>query len=193
MSTGKPLPFREAYGLAEDVAAELRPLVVRLKAGGSLRRRRPHVSDIEFVAEPRMVEVDLFGAMAPVVDPIRKRLEELGTWVKGADRMMQITDLFGRPGLKCEVYLVHPPAQWGSQLAIRTGPWELGRHAVTVMRDRGYRHDEGHAIEISTDRTVPTPTEEDFFALAGLPCWPPSRRDDLIARIQAGEREFAPA
>ena len=57
--------------------------------------------------------------------------------------MMQITDLEGREGFKLEVYLVHPPAQWGTLLAIRTGPWELGRHAVTLILAGGWRVGDG--------------------------------------------------
>lgn len=180
MSTGTSLPFEEAFRLARIAVDELRPHVVRIKAAGSLRRRRPRVGDIEFVVEPPLFQVDLFGTMAPVVEPIRAALLQLGTWVKGGDRMMQITDALGCRGLKCEVYLVWPPAQWGSILAIRTGPWELGRHAVTVMKKHGYQHDEGHAVEVATGLTVPTPEEEDFFRLAGLPCVPPAQRDSLV-------------
>ena len=102
MSTGTSLPWDEAYVLAKTAANQLRPHVVRLKAVGSLRRRRPCVGDIEFLAEPVMVEADLFGSLAPDVAPIREVLEQLGTWVKGGERMMQITNFYGLPGLKLE-------------------------------------------------------------------------------------------
>lgn len=190
MSDGSLLPWADAYALAEHAAEVLRPHVQRLKAVGSLRRRRPYVRDIEFLAEPRMVVDDLFGNMAPDVAPIRAALEQLGTWVKGAERMMQITDLGGRVGLKCELYLVHPPAQWGSLLAIRTGPYELGRHAVTRMRERGFRHDGGRVLRGS--EVIPTPTEEDFFAAAWLPCLAPHLRDEFAQQLEAqsAERRF---
>lgn len=187
MSTGSALSWDEAYAIARDVAQELRPHALRVKAVGSLRRRRPTVGDIEFLVEPAVEVADLFGTLTPVVAPIRAVLEQLGRWVKGADRMMQVSDLLGRPGLTCEVYLVHPPAQWGSQLAIRTGPSDLGKLAVTLMHHHGLREQRGHVIEVRTGNVLPTPTEEDFFRLAGLPCWPPAKRDELIQRIQRGE------
>ena len=183
MSTGTSLLWDEAYALAEAVANQLRPHVLRLKAVGSLRRRRPYVGDLEFLAEPRMEPSDLFGSLAPDVAPVRKVLEELGTWVKGGERMMQITDFDGREGFKLEVYLAHPPAQWGSLLAIRTGPYELGRHAVTIMRQRGFRHDGGRVLK--GDELVPTPTEQDFFAAAGLPLIEPHLRDDFAEQCGA--------
>ena len=186
MSTGTKLPWDEAYALAEAAANQLRPHVVRLKAVGSLRRRRPEVGDIEFLAEPFMEPSDLFGSLAPDVAPVRKVLEQLGTWVKGGERQMQITDLDGREGLKLELYLVHPPAQWGSLLAIRTGPWELGRHAVTLMRQRGLRHEDGRVLK--GRELVPTPTEQDFFAAAGLPLIEPHLRDEFAQQVGAVTR-----
>lgn len=188
MSSARGLPFAEAYRLAEQVAEQLRPHAIRLKAAGSLRRRRPTCGDIEFVIEPPMVAVDLFGTCAPLVAPIRAALEELGVWIKGGDRMMQIEHVLGVEGLKCECYLSHPPAQFGSILAIRTGPYELGRHAMMELRRRGYAHEGGHVVELSTGNIIPTPEEEDFFRLAGLPHWAPVHRDNLYTRLEAGEK-----
>lgn len=190
-SGGTSLPFAEAYDLARHASEEITPLVVRMKAVGSLRRKSRHVGDIEFICEPRMVEADLFGTMAPDIAPVRAAMERLGTWVKGAERMMQITDFHGVPGLKLELYLVHPPAQWGSQLAIRTGPWELGREVMRRMQQFGFGHNDGHAYRISDSALVPTPDEADFFSLARLPLMAPELRDEFaeqLTRTQRAER-----
>jgi DNA polymerase/3'-5' exonuclease PolX len=190
LSGGAYVTFPEAYKLAEQVSRELAPHVDRIKAVGSLRRRRSRVGDIEFLVEPKQVAVDLFGTLKADIDPIRAELHQLGTWVKGGDRMMQITDLLGRAGLHLEVYLVHPPAQWGSLLAIRTGPRDLGHEAVTRMRENGLRHIEGRVMRGT--ETIPTPTEEDFFRLAGLDCVPPHERDVYAGQLnQARERANA--
>lgn len=185
VSDGTSLPFDEAYPLAERVAGELKTHCQRIKAVGSLRRRRPRVGDIEFLVEPNLVEVDLFGTLQPDTEPLRVAMLQLGTWVKGGTRMMQVTDALGVPGLKLELYLVHPPAEWGSLLAIRTGPWELGRLAVSRMRDRGLRHLDGHVVRARTREAVPTPTEEAFFEAAGMETPPPHERDRIMERIKA--------
>lgn len=104
--------------------------------------------------------------------------------------MMQITDLLGREGAKLDVYLVWEPAQWGSLLAIRTGPAGLGQYVVTKMQDYGYRHDHGHAVRQATGETESTPTEEDFFALARIPCLLPRQRDDQLRALT--KRKVAP-
>jgi DNA polymerase/3'-5' exonuclease PolX len=185
LSTGTPLPFNEAREIAERVAKVLAPHVVRLKAVGSLRRKKAHVGDIEFLAEARMVPVDLLGTMGPDVGPLRMAMLSLGKWVKGGDRMLQVTDVDGRRGLKLEVYLIHPPAEWGSQLAIRTGPADLGHLCMILLKERGYGHEDGHAFELASGKAVPTPDEEEFFRLAGVPFVPPARRDALVHRLEA--------
>lgn len=183
MSTGRRLPFHEAYELARQVSLELGPTVDELKCVGSVRRQRPTVGDIEFLARPLFQHDLLGGSPEPIIEPIRDAMHRLGTWKKGRDRLMVVTNLLGVEGLQLDLYLQHPPSSWGSLLAIRTGPRELGRYCVTRMRARGYRHDQGHVRKIGTEELVPTDTEEQFFELAGVPCVPPRERDALLKRL----------
>lgn len=182
MSLGYRLSFDAAYDFAKNAAEVLAPTVEVLKCVGSVRRRRQTVGDIEFLARPWFTE-DLLGERSPDIEPVKAALLELGTWVQGQSRALRITDLLGERGLRLELYLVHPPSAWGSQLAIRTGPGDLGKYVVTKMREFGYRHDAGHAERIDTGEIVPTDTEEQFFALAQVPCVPPHERDELAAQL----------
>lgn len=183
MSTGIAVPWAEAVCIAERISKAIEPHVVRIKAVGSLRRKRPYARDLEFVAEPRMIGVDLFGNQAPDVAPVRSALLQLGTWVKGGEKLMQITDVGGRPGFNCELHLV-AASSWGSAIAIWTGPKELGHEAVTRMRERKLRHEDMRVMRGT--EVIPTPTEEDFFAAAGLPCLPPPARDDFAHQLEQG-------
>jgi len=54
--------------------------------------------------------------------------------------------------------------------------------------DRGYVHRDGHVIHEATRDVVPTETEEQFFALADLPCVLPNRRDRLASECGAVRR-----
>lgn len=183
MSTGLLLPFAEAYEMARHLTEDLHAVVQRSKVAGSLRRRKEEVGDIEIVIEPHLVETDFFGRKDPELEGLRRVVDQWGRVKKAGDRMIQITNVYGKEGLTVDLFLVHPPAQWGSILAIRTGPYELSRLAVTLMSDRGYRHRNGYAVNRRTGELVPTPTEDKFFRLAGLPCLPPARRGDPAAMI----------
>lgn len=194
MSIGPRLTFEDAYELGQEAVEQLRPTLEHLLPVGSLRRERTTIGDIEFLAQPHS-SPDLFGGPTTIhLQEVRDAMHHLGRWLKGGSRMMQITDLLDRPGTRLELYLVHPPgckcadcpngpAAWGSMLAIRTGPPELGRYCVTRMRARDYRHEHGHASQLATGEIVPTETEEAFFELAGVPCLPPRLRDDQSAAL----------
>lgn len=176
------LSYAEAYELGKEASAHLRPVLDRLKAVGSLRRKRDPVGDIEFLAVPKF-QADLLGGEEPLIQPVRDALLEIGRWVKGRTRQMVITDLYGVTGARLELYLVHPPAAWGSLLAIRTGPGKLGRYVVTVCKRYGYEHKDGYAVRRDTGERVPTDTEEQFFALADVECVAPRKRDALADRL----------
>lgn len=186
MSAGPKFNRKRALAVAEEVRKYLAPTVERIELAGSLRRGRERVGDVEFVAVPK-VEPTLFGDGGPDLERIRYALVGLGRWVKGGDRMMQVTDVLGRLGLKLELYLVSPPAQWGSIFAIRTGPAPLGQACVSRMIPRGLRHRSGRVVVGATGETIPTPTEEDFFRLADVPYVPPEDRDLLAKRVLSGE------
>ena len=186
MSSGTRIPFDQAFEIAREAGELLKPTVQRIKAVGSLRRRRESVGDLEFLAAP-FIETDLFGAdPQPILEPVRKIMHELGDWIKGGPRMMQIDNLLGHKGLVLDLYLVHPPAEWGSLQAIRTGPRTLGVQCMVRLRRRGFVHLSGRVEK--GGKVIPTPTEEDFFKLASVECLPPDQRDAQAARLMKEQR-----
>lgn len=182
MSDGRRVPLRTAWGVAQTILRVLEPHVLRAEIAGSIRREKPTVGDVEIVAEPKTRAGDLFGTTAPDVEPIRAALEEIGEWEKGGERYMKVRNVMGSP-LSLDLFLVIPPAEWGSILAIRTGPGELGQECVTRMKRRGYRHEKGRVLEIQTGLHVPTPTEEEFFRVAGVAHLAPPLRDIQAQRL----------
>jgi DNA polymerase/3'-5' exonuclease PolX len=177
MSAGTKLPWATAAAIAAQLVHELRPVAARVKTVGSVRRRRSEVGDIEILIEPRTMTVGLFGEEGPDLDSIRDVASRWGRLTKNGPRAIQVEI---PDGIHVDLFLCHPPAQWGSLLAIRTGPATLSTWAVTLMRERGLRHVGGH-VEDDCGNLVATPQEEDFFAAAGLPCLPPRLRDSREA------------
>lgn len=171
MSAGAAIPWERAFSVAQRVSDAIAPLVVRAKCVGSVRRRKPLVGDIEFVVEPHL-DRDMFGDVTPALDDLKREVLNWSEWVKGGDRYWQVRDIFGIEGLKLDLFICWPPAEWGSTVAIRTGPPSLSQWCVTQIRSRtGVGHEKGHCPG------YPTPTEGDFFALAGIDTPPPHLRD----------------
>lgn len=76
--------------------------------------------------------------------------------------------------MQVDLFLVLPPAEWGPLFAIRTGPADYSRAAVTKLRERGMRCEDG-AIWRGNERLA-CPDEATFFALCGLPYATPEAR-----------------
>lgn len=189
MSEGQKVTLAKAQRLGERVIEVLRPYVSRVEFAGSIRRERAHVSDVEIVLAPRMEPEGLLGESGPsaALEGIRLALARFGRLVKNGDRYIQVAEAFKTDafdGMKVDVFMVHPPAQWGVIFAIRTGPADLSELVVTKMKRRGFRTVDGHVELVSTGKVVETPSEDHFFACAGLPCLEPHHRDLPSARIQ---------
>ncbi|HEU0299371.1 MAG TPA: hypothetical protein VFR37_07955 [Longimicrobium sp.] len=171
MSAGERIPLAQAKEIAAQCMGDLGPVVKRALVAGSIRREREMVGDVEIVAEPLDVS-DLLGNGEPDVESVRRVAHRWGTPVKNGSKFIQVR----RPdGVHVDLWLVTPPAEWWCIVAIRTGPAELGRHVVTRMQTRGYKHDGGHVLRAG--QRVPVPDEDAFFSFAGLPCLPPNQRD----------------
>lgn len=197
MADGTRLLLEEARKRARRLQHELRSVTIRCLIVGSVRRRRDTVGDLELLVEPKKQGATLFGDPgAPDLDAVRDVVHRWGDVKKDGDRMQQVVL---PDGVQAEVYLVHPPASWGTLQAIRTGPAELGRRAVTRLRERGRRSLDGAVWEkldadegmpdtgrvfVDDDgarwRRVETPTEQEFFHLAGLELVPPWKRDEDV-------------
>lgn len=177
MSYGQKFPLKTARALAERACKDLTPMVRQIAIVGSVRRRVEMVGDIELLVRPLM-QTQLFGETAePVLDGIKAKLWKMGRWVRGAQRYMKITDLYDHKGMSLDVFLVHPPSEWGTQKLIRTGSRQFSTRMATRLKDLGTPFRDGRILDLNTGETIPTPTEEDVFRIAKVGYKPPEYRN----------------
>lgn len=183
----KTFPRARAIAVATEVGEALGPVVQRMSIAGSLRRGVQNVGDIEIVAEPQY-QTNLFEEeRTPLFEPIWRACERLGELMIRGKRQVKVADVAGVKGLKLDLFLVHPPAQWGSIYLIRTGPRGFSTRWVSRLIGLDMRHINGRVIATSTKRirrvredgiavtleyrggqTIPTPNEEECFRLAEM-------------------------
>lgn len=122
--------------VAEWLLEQLRPGCERIEIAGSLRRGKPEVHDIEIVAMPySKAPIPVFGNKIidkTMLDRNLRYLEEdvMLKKVKGGDKYKQfLVKRWEEFGLEeppnpfmLDLFVVTPPAQWGVQMVIRTGP-----------------------------------------------------------------------
>lgn len=197
-----------ARSRARKLVERIEPLVERVEVVGSIRRAREHVGDIELLAEPKTrTEPDLFHPEeVPDLEPVVQALSDVGEVVKSGARYVQVRLGERPPGdfdtrTQLDLFLCHPPAQWGALKVIRTGPADYSRICVTRLRNRGWRQWRG-AVWRKADGTaaargeepkadvegawerVPTPDEPTYFEHCEMRGAPPEKRDEVVARLR---------
>ena len=169
-----------AKKVADELVERLRSSCVQIEVAGSIRRRTRSVHDVEIVAEPWLEVVpDLLGDAIHYhsrLDDALAGLQELLVLrsfpgAKHGERFQQFA--VAPLGIKVDLFIVRPPAQWGSTMALRTGPAHYSHWLVTPRRHGGampshLRQRDGALWE--GDEKIATPTEDDYFAALGI--WP---------------------
>jgi len=177
---------RFAADLAARIRKAIQPHVQRAEVAGSVRRWKAECRDIEIVALADLNH-DLFGDGngSPILDPLTDTLRTFGELALNGPRQKKV--VLKGSGMKVDVFIVHPPAQWGVIYAIRTGPAALGTMCVGhLKKHRGHRCRNGRIVNLGTGKTVDTPRERDFFELCGFPFVDPARRHALAQAVERG-------
>jgi len=178
-----------ALKVAESLVEYFRPACMRIEIAGSVRRGKPEVKDIEIVAIPDLSPPPPpkleFGKPPPVVyrtllDMMVVQMASIGDIhiMKNGDRYKQIYLKYA--GICLDLFLVLPPAQWGVQMVIRTGPADFSHWLVTRKSKGGGLPDDaivedgvvGNRIRnekgFAREGEIPMSEEIDFLKFCGL-------------------------
>jgi DNA polymerase/3'-5' exonuclease PolX len=136
----------QALNVAQALMDYFQPACREIKIVGSVRRGKADVKDIELVciaddAPPEKPKLE-FGNPIPATH--KTRLDELAHRMaqSGDARMEANGDRYKKmylkyAGIKCELFINVPPAEWGVQLLIRTGPKDFSHWCVTSRKFGG--------------------------------------------------------
>jgi len=168
------MPLGDAWPLAQEQLALLRALpgVVAAEVGGSLRRKRDTIGDIDILvaAEDSAPVMEAFAGQ-PGVAHIEGR-GETKTSVEFSN------------GLRAQVW-VHPPAKFGTALQYATGSKAHNVRLRELALSKGYSLSE-HSLKKEDGREVLRAAEEEVYAKLGLP-WIPSELREDRGEIQAAK------
>jgi len=179
-----------AWNIANDLLQRLQPACERIEIAGSIRRECPKVNDIELVAIPKeiMRQPALFGDAQSLVGQTQldAAIYELieGGWmmppIKNGPKYKQIPLLpkgIVMP-IKLDLFIVTPPAQWGVQFVIRTGPnkpnnnfsqWMVTQKSKGGALPDGYQVEDGRVRMIEQeDYFISMPEESQYFTFCGM-------------------------
>lgn len=213
MSDHPKQPANKMFRAAVEVMKLLADVCDRLEIGGSLRRDRTEISDVELVMRPKYAQrpKDLFGTLESI-NLLEERCEELLAARVFQKRVNKngVPIAWGKPGKesreKCiwfgdvpmDLFIVLPDRQWGPTMLIRTGPGDANAIMVTNKgiknRDGNWgvllpnmMFDEGGVFRNMVK--LDTPEEADVFAAMDFPYIPPPYRS--MAAYYACDRRRA--
>jgi DNA polymerase (family 10) len=160
------ISIARARQVASSLLERLRQLpgVTAAEAGGSLRRGRETVGDIDLLVaarKPRGV-IDAFLALPEVVR------------VRGQGDTKASVELAN--GIPVQLW-VHPPGQFGTALQYATGSQAHNVRLRELAQAKGLSLSE-HGFKLAGGRMIECDTEQEVYARLGLPWIPPELRED---------------
>lgn len=154
-----------ALKVAEALVEYLRPVCERIEIMGSIRREKPDVKDIELLVISDLVNVPRRAPLEfgkPIPPSYKTALDKLIVEMKEADAIRlepgyphhdkngeRLKSFYLKyAGIQVDLSIVLPPATWGVQAVIRTGPADFSHWCVTRRKNggalsNGYRVQDG--------------------------------------------------
>jgi DNA polymerase (family 10) len=160
------IPLGKAWPFAQELMAYLRnaPGVEAVELGGSLRRMRATVGDIDILAAA--------NDSRPVMDAFVSRKDVARVLGKGDTKAsVEFTH-----GLQAQLW-VHPPEHWGTALVYATGSKDHNVRLREYALKKGISLSE-HSLQRKDGSEVTCAREEEVYKTLGLPWIPPELRED---------------
>jgi DNA polymerase/3'-5' exonuclease PolX len=169
-TAAKKMDLATGRRLAEFVMADLEASCERIVIAGSIRRRRPEVSDIELCAIPKLSQGLFSEGADSLLDGALAGLVARGVLsrVKGGEKYRQYE--LPHHGCKLDLFICDRDT-WGVNFTIRTGPAEFSKRLVTPRKHNGLlpSHLKVKAARIwSGDEALDTPEERAVFEVIGM-------------------------
>lgn len=175
--------YDAALEIAQQLCEEIQPYCERVEIGGSIRRKKAQVKDIELVLIPKKIPVlvnnqlllfdDQYARKG--TDPALRSYLQQFSWVKGditAGGKYQQVIL--KQGIALDLFTAEKN-NWGYILTLHTGSGNFNHYSlIPKLKANGYKMDQGW-IKRNGD-VIFTPEEEDLFRIAGLDYIPPEYR-----------------
>jgi DNA polymerase (family X) len=174
-----PLLFAER--LAYQVAAALNPFCDQIEIAGSIRRRRPHVGDIDLVVLPKAGQLEALKERCKrntkvLTDGDQNLIVQLKTT---GDEPVQLDIFIAQPEAR-EMFEV-TPTNFGSLLLCRTGSKEHNIYLIEHAKRLGLVWNPYHGVfgPDGTGRTKlrASATEAEIFSALKLDFIPPEKRE----------------
>jgi DNA polymerase (family 10) len=170
-----PYSLELADRFAAKIRAELAPFCERLEIAGSIRRRRPFVNDIDFVALPKP------GRAPALEERVMRNAKRI---VSGGNQGIIVVL---QNDLQIDLWIAQPerrdlletvPSNFGSLFMCRTGSKEHNIWLIEHAKKLGLTWNPYHGVFCPQTRLcIASETEEEIFSALQLDFIPPEKRE----------------
>lgn len=192
------IPLGQAESMAVKLADFLSDGCARVVIAGSVRRQAETVGDIEIVCQSKAFakQRGMFGStgdgVATVVDDMlvnRSALLAAGWELGKTNGPKHKKFIHAQKRTDADLYIVTDDRAWGSNLAVRTGPWYFSKAMMSralklgmVFQDGFFLHDHLRPCARGLDcpNLIEVPDERRLFKLLKIQWMEPPERDDGI-------------
>lgn len=173
MSDGMRMPLARAKQEANRLVDYLADICQRIEIGGSVRRDKATVGDVEIVALPRQARELLARLDRLVID----RLIHKAVYSDGRTRWGEKYRGFYFGRIRYEIFLAEAD-NWGYMLWLRTGPADANKFVMdqVIFQHAPYRASGGYWWS-SDGEQISVPDEIEMFRLLGMPYLAPHERE----------------
>lgn len=147
VKSGVRVPKEKAIEVAKELTKVIRPYASRIRYGGSIRRRKEDVGDID-------LSVDLLPNVTP--SDLRKELQKIDPEMRGGDVQMYMEFM----GLVVNIYILQDPKSMGALMATITGPSFRNVFYRKLAKSKGWKlsqyglFDENDKLIANTERGI---------------------------------------
>ncbi len=152
--------YEEAHKIAVRVVEEMLPYCERIEIGGSLRRKKAEVKDIEII----VISNDREGLKKVVDKWMRVKGEVTGKYTQ---RILP-------DGIKLDLFFA-TKENFGNIFLIRTGNWQFSRQMMIKLLQKGLKQKDGYLWK--GEEKINCYEEEDIFRLLDTPYIEPEKRE----------------
>jgi DNA polymerase (family 10) len=162
------MPLRQAQALGAVVLEAIHkiPGIQQAALAGSLRRKKETVGDLDIILTADRKQ------WKKIMNSIIRMPEVVRVLAAGETK---VSILYGEQQVQVDIRLVRPD-EWGSALLYFTGSKEHNIILRTIARQKGWKVNEYGVFEVKSGKRLAGRTEEEIYALFGLPYIPPEKR-----------------
>lgn len=157
------MKYKEALKAAEEIREGLLYFCKRVEIGGSIRRKKKEVNDIEIIAIP---DCNKAFSLKRVLD----KYEHIKGTFPGKYMRLQRDD-----GIFIDLFFCHE-TNWWMIYVIRTGNADFSHFLVSRARVLGYRVEKGFIFDVK-EKVIEIESEKQIFECLEMRWIPPEQRN----------------